>query len=283
MAAVGLIVTALIAVTGWLVAQTQARRATRRNMRINYLLDAYRRLDRAGNRPLAAATGQELEAAISDIMLLGSPSQAQLAAQFVQRFTAQGAAESQPLLQDLRASLRRELLLEPLPPSTYISLRISADADTAHDRARIWRETAKATQDRLSMELVGQEIRSEFAAFPDQMAELAKTVAPSAAVAASTQRVERALRELLTTVAPEDLADLNIAQLANRALQLKLIDRRLADTINGLNVMRLLAATDQDRLDNNKAAEYAALSAAALYLLDQARRRIRLDLAHQTR
>jgi hypothetical protein len=45
-AAIALIVTAVLAVAGWLVSQEQARRATRRNMRTNYLLDTYRRLDK---------------------------------------------------------------------------------------------------------------------------------------------------------------------------------------------------------------------------------------------
>ena len=46
MAAIALIVTAVLAVAGWLVSQEQARRATRRNMRTSYLLDTYRRLDK---------------------------------------------------------------------------------------------------------------------------------------------------------------------------------------------------------------------------------------------
>ena len=79
MAALAIITTALIALATWFVTQAQARRATRRNMRINYLLDAYRRLDGASNRQLTEATARDLEAAISDIILLGSPHQARLA------------------------------------------------------------------------------------------------------------------------------------------------------------------------------------------------------------
>ena len=102
MAAIALVVTAVLAVAGWLVSQAQARRATRRNMRINYLLDAYRRLDHASNRQLDAENGRELEAAISDVMLLGSPDQAKIAADFARTFATEHVANTQSLLPMLR-------------------------------------------------------------------------------------------------------------------------------------------------------------------------------------
>lgn len=270
---VGWAITVTLGTGGWLVNQAQARHATRRNMRIDYLLDAYRRLDRAANRPLTATTAQDIEAAVSDMMLLGTPKQAKLADQFARTFTADGAAEARPLLVDLRASLRRELRLEELPP-TYSSLRVTAHGDSLLDHARVWRETSQITRRSVDTELASQEMPADYAAaFPAEMAELAVTASPSAAVAASYQRVERALRELLAGTTTEDFSALNLAQLANRALELKLIDPQLADTLNGLSVMRLLAAMDQERTDLSRATEFSGLAAAALYLLDIASRR----------
>jgi hypothetical protein len=271
MAIAGLIVTILIAVGTWAVTQTQARRAARRTMRVNYLLDAYRRLDRASNCPLVPATAQDIEAAISDIILLGSPTQARLADEFVRTFAAENVAEAIPLLQDLRASLRRELLLEELPQSSYITLRMNFDNEPVSGSARIWRETIQATRHALSTELANQGLPADFATFPNEMAQLANTASPSAAIAESTQRLEHALRQLLTGASTEDLTALNRPQLTNRVLQLKLIDPQLADSLDGLSVMRHLAATDQDRLTHDRATEYADLSAALLYLLNHAR------------
>lgn len=270
---VGWAITVTLAIGGWLASQAQARRAKRRDMRIDYLLDAYRRLDRAANRPLTQATAQDIEAAVSDTMLLGTPSQASLASQFVRTFNADGAAEAMPLLMDLRASLRNELRLGQLPP-TYSSLRVTVHPDAATDHARIWREQSQITRKSVDAEIASQEIPPDYAAaFPAAMAELAETASPSAAIAASYQRVELALRQLLAGTTTEDFSALNTAQLANRALELKLIDPHLADTLNGLSVMRLLAVMDQDRTSLSNAKEFIGLAAAVLYLLKIASRR----------
>jgi N-acyl-L-homoserine lactone synthetase len=264
-AVVAVIVTAAIAVAGWLVSQAQARRATRRNMRVSYLLDAYRRLERASNRPLVPEIAAELEAAIGDVMLLGSPEQATLAADFARRFVAEHVADTQPLLLALRDSLRNELLLGELPPSAYVSLRISPGGDTASDEARVWRDVVKTTQRSLQPELAA-------VPFPLALAELALNSSPSAAVAVSAVQIERMLRELLEGSSAEGIHGLPMPQLASRALQLGLIDARLADSINGLSTMRILAAMDQDRLTEQRAAEFTSLAAAIEYLLGLALR-----------
>lgn len=64
---------------GWLVNAILARRAIRRNMRIEYLLSAYRRLEHASNRQMTESDEAALEEAISDIQLLGSPHQVEMA------------------------------------------------------------------------------------------------------------------------------------------------------------------------------------------------------------
>ncbi len=267
MAALAIIASVLIAVASWFVSQAQARQATRRNMRIDYLLDAYRRLDRASNGRLSQGSARDLEAAVSDIMLLGSPRQAGLAEEFARTFAAKGDTDAGPLLQDLRDSLRGELLLERLPSGSYVSLRIDTSGDSVSDHARIWRETVQTARRSLDTELGGEHSRGDIGVVPTEGADLVGSVSPSAAVAASAQQVELELRALLADSTTDDLSGLNLAQLTNRALQLGLIDSNLADSLNGLSIMRILAAMDQDRLTVSRAAEFTSLSTAVVYLL----------------
>jgi hypothetical protein len=266
----GWAVTVAIAIGGWLVSQRQARRATRSNMRINYLLDAYRRLAKASNRPLDATSASDIEAAISDIFLLGTPTQARLAAELGRAFADSGNADAKDLLMDLRTSLRDELQLGSLLATDYLALRITPDGDTAADHARIWHETSKETWAALSS---GSDHPREALTNGDvvtELTELATKLPPSGAIAASTRLVEQALRGLVTSATTEDLSDLNLAQLAHRALELKLIDAQLADSLNGLSVMRLMAAMDQDQVNQARAMEFTSLATALLYLLRRA-------------
>jgi hypothetical protein len=275
-AAVAIVVTAVLAVAGWLVSQAQARRATRRNMRIQYLLDAYRRLERASNRPLTPEVAAELEAAIGDVMLLGSERQAALAAEFSRRFAAEHVADTRPLLLALRDSLRSELLLGELPPSVYVSLRISPDGETASDTAHVWRATILSARQSLGPELeaAGELPGVTVGELPElAAAELVHNESPSAAVATSAAGVERTLRDLLAGRTADDILGLTLPQLANRALRAGLIDTKLADAMNGLSAMRLLAAMDQDKLTRERAAEFVSLATAIEYLLLIALRR----------
>ncbi|WP_433228633.1 hypothetical protein [Actinomadura formosensis] len=123
MAALAIASSILIAVAGWLVSQWQARQAIKRNMYIDYLLKAYRRLDDAANRPLEQGSRRDIESAISDIGLLGSPSQVELAKQIADTWAASGNTDLLPLLADLRTSLRKELRLESAR-TPYFALRL---------------------------------------------------------------------------------------------------------------------------------------------------------------
>jgi hypothetical protein len=272
-AAIALVVTAAVAVAGWLVSQAQARRASRRNMRINYLLDAYRRLDRASNRQLDAQTSLELEAAISDVMLLGSPDQAELAANFAKAFAAEHIADAQPLLLALRNSLRRELLLGDLPPTSYVSLRVTPEGDTVSATAQIWREATDRTRRSVESSLAEIETAQDFQhEWPIQQAlpELAPNVSPGQAVADSAQRVEQLLRKLLAEHGVANTSTLSMQQLASRALQSRLIDAQLADSINSLGWMYQLAKMDEDRLTGQRAAAFVSLSDVIASLIELA-------------
>jgi len=122
----GILAGAVVAVAGWLVGAHMARRAARRTLRIGYLLSAYRRLESASNRRMTSGHEAALEAAVSDIQLLGPVGQVRLAREFATEFTGNGTADTGRLLEDVRSSLRAELQLEPVP-ARLVFLRLSGD------------------------------------------------------------------------------------------------------------------------------------------------------------
>jgi hypothetical protein len=145
--------------------------------------------------------------------------------------------------------------------------RIGADGDTVSDTARVWRQAMEDTQRSLGPELAA-------AGVPDSAAAQVPVLqSPSAAVAASAVEVERLLHELLAGSAAGDVRGLPMPQLAIRALQFGLIDAQLADSVTGLGVMRILAAMEQDRLTERRAAEFTSLATGIAYLLQMALRR----------
>ena len=91
---------------------------------IEFLVEAYRRLDAASNRPMDRPAADGLEQAVRDIWLFGSSDQMELAEQFTEAFTKTGSGDTEPLLRTLRSTLRSELLL-PSAPDRRQWLRIS--------------------------------------------------------------------------------------------------------------------------------------------------------------
>jgi hypothetical protein len=81
----------------------------RREQRIGYLVAAYRGLAKANNHPKLWEVADDLEQAISDIQLFGTPEQIQLARRFGEDLGKTQEAELNSLLLELRNSLRREL------------------------------------------------------------------------------------------------------------------------------------------------------------------------------
>ncbi len=121
-----------VVAVGWRVAHrqdmTRDQLAKRRELRLQFLIDAYRRLEFVSNRPLSPGTSEEFERAIADIQLFGSPSQVALARQFALEFARDGTAPLDPLLSTLRQDLRQELLLEKVPERiTYLRLTFDHD------------------------------------------------------------------------------------------------------------------------------------------------------------
>jgi hypothetical protein len=87
----------------------------RREQRIGYLVAAYRGLSKANNHPRLWQVADDLEQAISDIQLFGTPEQIRLAQHFGEQLGKTQAAELDPLLTELRNSLRKELGQEAVP------------------------------------------------------------------------------------------------------------------------------------------------------------------------
>lgn len=127
---VPLILTTLIAIFGWYVAHKLSSRRDlankRRELRVQYLIDAYRRLEYAGNRPLTKELAPEFEKAIADVQLFGTLTQLQLSKEFALGFAENGTYPLDSLLNELRNDLRKELDLESAR-SNITYLRITFD------------------------------------------------------------------------------------------------------------------------------------------------------------
>jgi hypothetical protein len=125
-------IAALVAILGWYTAHYFSVRreiaAEKRKTRVSFLLEAYRRLENAGNRRIDRNSKLigDIESALADIQLLGTPEQVGLARDFSDEFSKNGKASFDPLLYGLRKTLRQELDLEPVEHSLKI-LRITYD------------------------------------------------------------------------------------------------------------------------------------------------------------
>ena len=110
-----LLVTAVVAIAGWLVAHRFAANRDRankqRDVRISYLIQAYRDLGMAASRKLGSEHFKKLESAFHDIQLFGTPSQLELLHAATKRWESTGGADVHLLLGDPRDDLRRELNL----------------------------------------------------------------------------------------------------------------------------------------------------------------------------
>ncbi len=125
-----LLITTFTAVGGWLVAHRMAAKRDqmnkRRDLRIQYLIDAYRKLERVSNRDkVTPEWAENIESAIADIQLFGSAGQVAMAKQFASDMAAERQASADDLLADLRKDLRQELILENVSGGLkYLRVRV---------------------------------------------------------------------------------------------------------------------------------------------------------------
>lgn len=108
------VVPAVVAVLGWFVGHQfnvyRDRQNKRRELRIQFLLEAYRRLESAANRE--GKTEEQMlafESAVADIQLLGTPEQVRVTVCYLEQHAAGGSAQIDEVLRILRRDLRKEL------------------------------------------------------------------------------------------------------------------------------------------------------------------------------
>ena len=108
-----LLITTLTAVIGWAIAHklSAARdlKNKRREIRIGYLVEAYRKIERGSVPEAKGYKPEDFETAIADIQLFGSPKQVELAHQFAEAASRGDSPTLDLLLKELRDDLRREL------------------------------------------------------------------------------------------------------------------------------------------------------------------------------
>ena len=123
---IGPALAAFVVILGWGVSHylsvSKDRKAKQRDMRIQFLLEAYRRLEAAANRPESGKEEQDrFESALADIQLLGTKTQIEELMRFSEQWnSAGGTASINPLLELLRTHLREELDLEKEIPDIVI-------------------------------------------------------------------------------------------------------------------------------------------------------------------
>jgi hypothetical protein len=118
------LVTTIIAVAGWVVGhRTNVRRDAlqmRKDLRVRYLLDAYRRVEDSTGRSLEDVPGAKraIESASADIQVLGTKAQIAVLLPYLAGFS-KGETRIEPLLKILRDDLRKELGLEQGVPEIH--------------------------------------------------------------------------------------------------------------------------------------------------------------------
>jgi hypothetical protein len=112
-----ILIPAAIVILGWIAAhELNVRRDTlakRRDLRVQYLIEAYRKLeDNAGRQNSLPEVKRAFESAIADIQLLGTRAQIDALLIFLQQFKDNTNGNIDPVLKLLRDDLRKELNLE---------------------------------------------------------------------------------------------------------------------------------------------------------------------------
>lgn len=131
-----LLVTIALAIAGWVVGHSLNAERDLHNkrveLRIKYLLEAYRKLESSIEQEVSRENLSVLESAISDVQLLGTPEQVDKVLAWSDQFKGkerQKDVNLQDLLEDLRASLRKELGLRPIDKKiTHVKFTLASEA-----------------------------------------------------------------------------------------------------------------------------------------------------------
>ncbi len=113
-----LIITSILTVLSWGVLHFLSKRRDllnkKKEIRINYLIQAWRLLETASNKD-SQELYSNIETAIADIQLFGTRRQIELAQKFAEEMAIHKTGSSLELLILLREDLRNELNLESVP------------------------------------------------------------------------------------------------------------------------------------------------------------------------
>ena len=113
-----LIIQCIITVIGWIVvyifAIRQNTQIKKKEVTIEYLIQAWGKLEKASNRK-DNRYNTEIETAIADIQLFGTNRQIELAQQFAEEIARNKESSALDLLVLLGEDLRKELKLESVP------------------------------------------------------------------------------------------------------------------------------------------------------------------------
>jgi hypothetical protein len=90
-----------------------------RDIRLNYLVDVYRKLSDSSQRIPNDKYFPKMETVISDMQLFGTKSQIGMTIQFMNEYENKGQGNLDPLLNDLRDNLRKELKLESISQNVH--------------------------------------------------------------------------------------------------------------------------------------------------------------------
>lgn len=110
-----LLITSVVTMLGWFILHWFAKRRDiankQKELRINYLIEAWRKLEYAANRKEFDKT-ECLEKPIADIQLFGTKKQISLAIELATAIVENQDSNLTGLLEELRGNLRKELNLE---------------------------------------------------------------------------------------------------------------------------------------------------------------------------
>jgi hypothetical protein len=106
------------------------QRNRRQEQRINYLVNVFRAFAKANHHPRLYEVGRELEQAVADVQLFGTPEQVRLVQSFATELGTTQTAEMDDLLKELRNNLRSELGAKSIS-GRYVWLRVGDKKDDA--------------------------------------------------------------------------------------------------------------------------------------------------------
>ena len=135
---VPLLITAGVTILGWFaIHQLTAWRDQankRREQRIAFLIEAFRRLAKASHHPRLHEVAEEVQSAVADIQLFGSAAQVHRIQSFVKELAESQEARIDALLESLRHDLREELRLPKLEGRLWW-IRIQQKEPGQHSKA----------------------------------------------------------------------------------------------------------------------------------------------------